>query len=204
VSGRTAVDVRGKVGLENLVYVGGHGAEILWEDGVVETAGSVEFRRELESLKRELTVVLAEIPGVLLEDKQSCLAVHYRTVATRYVDRISAAVSHAVRSLPGRECVQIAEGKRVLELRHASGADKGRAVRRLLAREEDRREGIPLYPVYVGDDVTDEDAFAVLKHTGLTVFVGPAGRSKAEYRLSDTEEVSTLLRMLAEHYAGVK
>ncbi|MBN1505005.1 MAG: trehalose-phosphatase [Candidatus Eisenbacteria bacterium] len=204
VSGRTVDDVRSKVGLEGPIYVGSHGAEILWPDGTLESAGSATFRAQLEKLKRVLIAELAGTPGALLEDKQTCLAVHYRTVAEQDVAGVRATVREALQALPENEHIRIAEGKMVLELRHSAGPDKGSAVLKLLAREEERLRGVPLCPIYVGDDLTDEDAFEALKNAGLTVFVGLRGRSTAEYHLSSTEEVSTLLRMLAEHFAAVK
>ncbi|MFA7294751.1 MAG: hypothetical protein WC060_04890, partial [Candidatus Omnitrophota bacterium] len=53
-------------------------------------------------------------------------------------------------------------------------------------------------PIYIGDDVTDEDAFRVLKRRGLTVFVGKPGNSAANYYLKNPREVIKFLRLISE------
>lgn len=51
-------------------------------------------------------------------------------------------------------------------------------------------------PVYIGDDTTDEDAFAAIGQNGLTVVVGNGRRSAAQYYLRDTDEVLRLLEKM--------
>ena len=59
-----------------------------------------------------------------------------------------------------------------------------------------------VFPVYIGDDVTDEDAFRALKNEGLTIYIGEAGNSCAQYYLKSTDEVSVFLRRLLESKKG--
>jgi len=66
----------------------------------------------------------------------------------------------------------------------------------LLARQHFVSGEKNVLPVYIGDDITDEDAFKALKRKGLTVFVGKPGSSKADYYLKNTEEVTKFLRLI--------
>ena len=74
--------------------------------------------------------------------------------------------------------------------------DKGKVVLWLLARQQFLLERNEILPVYIGDDVTDEDAFKVLKKKGLTIFVGEKAGSAAQYYLKTTEEVTEFLRLI--------
>jgi len=83
----------------------------------------------------------------------------------------------------------------VLEVRPALNWDKGRYCLYLMNKLKGKREKIA--PVYIGDDVTDETAFKVLKEKGITVFVkGERKTSLAEYYLSSTNEVVKFLGQL--------
>ena len=55
-----------------------------------------------------------------------------------------------------------------------------------------------ILPIYIGDDLTDEDAFQILKNKGLTIFVGKPKATKARFYLKDTEEVAKFLSVIIE------
>ncbi len=83
----------------------------------------------------------------------------------------------------------------ILELRPGIDWDKGRALLWLLERLE--AVGGPLVPVYVGDDVTDEDAFTAIAGRGVGIRIGDAhDRSGADYSLRDVDETLAFLRGL--------
>ena len=91
--------------------------------------------------------------------------------------------------------LRVSGGKKVLELRPDIDWDKGRAVLWLL--EVLRLDGEAVLPFYVGDDVTDEDAFRVLAARGVGVLVGsPAYKTNATYGLRDTPQVREFLQAL--------
>lgn len=85
----------------------------------------------------------------------------------------------------------------VLEIRPNLPWDKGRAVLWWLERRFGLRWAKHVLHVYMGDDQTDEDAFAALGSGGITVVVGAAVATAAAYSLSDPEEVLEFLRRLA-------
>ena len=97
-----------------------------------------------------------------------------------------------------------ARGKKVFELQPDIGWNKGRAVLWLLERLGlERREIIPLY---VGDDITDEDAFRALAGRGFGIAVRDGGmrQTAADYAVDGTDEVGRLLELLGAIVAGTR
>lgn len=193
VSGRDRKDVQPLVGLDGLVYAGSHGFDIEGPDGLrLEYEGGRASLPDLEKAEREVKVRLDRVPGARVERKRFAIANHYRNVADADVQR----VEQAVRDVAAlHEGLRLSGGKKVLELRPDIDWDKGRAVLWLL--EALHFEGDAVLPFYLGDDVTDEDAFRVLADRGVAVIVGsPAYKTKATYGLRDTSEVREFLQAL--------
>ncbi len=193
VSGRGREDVSALVRLDNLYYAGSHGFDISGPDGTaVRHEVGPEFRPSLESVLEDLTE-LSDIDGVLLEDKRFSIAVHYRLVAEGEVPRIERIVDAAVAK---HSQLKKAHGKKVFEVRPKLEWDKGKAVLWLL-----RTLGLDtpdVVPMYIGDDVTDEDAFAALQDRGVTILVADAPRkTHAQLSLRNPDEVGQLLRLVS-------
>ena len=136
---------------------------------------------------------MSDIEGALIEDKKFSIALHYRLVAEDNVRRMEQAVDRAVAENPQ---LRKDHGKKIFELRPHLEWDKGKAVLWLLeALELDSADVVPLY---VGDDVTDEDAFAVLRDRGLGVLVAESPReTHASMSLRDTNEVGEFLQRVS-------
>jgi len=122
-----------------------------------------------------------------VETKPVSVAFHYRKAPVDVADVALDAVRRGPASWPG---VKVKKGKMVIELT-VIDTDKGTAVERL------RRQVGADTVLFVGDDVTDEDGFAVLRDHDVGVKVG-AGHSVARYRVDGTDETAELLKMLAE------
>ncbi len=195
VSGRDRANVEDRVGLEGLIYAGSHGFDIAVPGGGgLEVCA--EYRDALEKISQRLGRALMGLDGALIETKRCALAVHYRQVAGKDVHRIKDAVSAAV---AGNTSLRLTTGKKVYEILPAIDWNKGKAVRWIL--ENMARKGAVPVPVYIGDDKTDEDAFAEIIHTGAGLVVmedGDADRlSSASFRLRGTDDVARILRFLA-------
>jgi len=142
VSGRTGAEAERIVGVEGLAYVGSHGLELEPE--------AERWRGRLQSFARSL-----EWP---VEDKGITVSLHYRG----HPDVAAAeAALRAIAERAGSVGLVPRFGRKVLELRPPVRADKGTAVRRLLARPGLDRA------LYAGDDTTDLDAFRGLEEAGL-------------------------------------
>jgi alpha,alpha-trehalase len=193
VSGRDRPEVERLVGIESLVYAGSHGFDIAGHGFPLEAETGGRWRRALEAVARELEERIGEIEGVLVEPKQYAVAVHYRLVSQAEFPRVERAVREAAERHPE---LRLSEGKAVYEFSPGVEWNKGKAVLWLLRTLG--LDGSDVVPVYLGDDLTDEDAFDALADRGIGVLVGdPGGRpTRARYRLADCAEVELFLRAL--------
>lgn len=193
ISGRALDDVAARVGLPDLYYAGNHGLEIRGPDhaDIAYRAGE-EYRDRIEQACRRLRTAIGGVPGVLIENKRYSLSVHYRRTPERDIGAVATAVDEIV---TGDRGLRRHEGKKVFEIRPRIDWDKGKAVLWLL-------EALDLHPpavvpIFIGDDVTDEDAFAALGRYGIGIRVMAAPQaSHADYRLHDTDEVQSFLDAL--------
>jgi len=96
ISGRSLEDVREKVGVPGIIYVGNHGLAIQNPAGLHQKKLSPAREKELRKILQTLQESFAEIPGILLEDKGSILAIHYRNVAQKYFRWIHKALKETV------------------------------------------------------------------------------------------------------------
>lgn len=193
ISGRDRADVERLVGLPELVYAGSHGFDIAGPGGLRrEFEGAAEFVPVLRQAEMRLRAALGGIAGVLIEPKRYAVAVHYRLVDEKDVGVVETAFD-AVLGEAGS--LQRTEGKKVFELRPSLDWDKGKAVSWLLA--ELGLDGPGILPLYIGDDDTDEDAFAALAGRGIAILVADSPRStRARYRLDSPRAVGAFLRRL--------
>lgn len=192
VSGRAAGDVRDRVGVDGIRYVGNHGLERADRDGVESLASPAEraaVRATLDRLERRL----ADVDGALVERKGPTGTVHHRRVPDEQVERVETAVRESV---AGADPLGVREGKEVLEVRPVDGPDKGDAVADLLAAVVP--PGERWLPAFVGDDASDEAAFAAVREVGgLAVAVG-RDETGATLRVPDPAGVLAFLDWLVE------
>jgi alpha,alpha-trehalase len=192
VSGRDRADVEPLVGLDGLIFAGSHGFDIKGPDLRMEYEGGKERLPDLAAAERELHQRIDPIAGARVERKRFAIANHYRNVAEQDVPRLEAAVREVLAAHPR---LRLSHGKKVYELRPDIDWDKGRAVLWLL--EALGLDGDDVLPFYLGDDVTDEDAFAALSDRGIGVIVGdPSYKTNANYGLRNTPEVERFLEQL--------
>ena len=194
LSGRERADVEARVDVAGVVYAGSHGLDIRGP-GVSHVVGeeAVPSLRRVAEMSRSLS---DRFPGVHVEAKALGVAVHYRTLRSGSPVELEDRLSQIAREDP---TLRMIRGKKVLELRPALEWNKGHALRWLLGRLE--QEGDVGVPIYIGDDLTDEDAFEALGAAGIGVVVrGETDdrRSLARYALSGPDEVLSFLRLLLE------
>lgn len=198
VSGRALADISRRVGLKNIVYVGNHGFEIKGPKIEFKSPVPIKYRKALEEIKEKLSVSLASVKGVLIEDKGFSLSLHYRLVEKKRAAAVKADFYAAVLLYELRGVISVRSGKMSLEVRPPLPWNKGKVVlwllgRRLFAMKNRRKK---VLPIYIGDDITDEDAFESLKDRGMTIFVGKPDSTKARFYVKDTDEVAGFLRII--------
>jgi trehalose 6-phosphate phosphatase len=194
VSGRALADVSALVGIEELHYAGNHGFELrrAGEAGPRRDKGR-EFLAAIERFAGLVEAEISPVPGAFVENKTYSLSVHYRQAPPERVREIEGAVDRLLADFPE---LRKHRGKKVFEIRPRIDWNKGKAVLWLLeALDLDGRE---ILPFYLGDDVTDEDAFRALSGRGIGILVADAPvRSAADYALRDVGEVRRFLEALA-------
>jgi trehalose 6-phosphate phosphatase len=189
ISGRAHRDLRRRVaGIPVVALVGSHGAE---GDAPPPPKG---LRSRVRTWAMRLRRRLRVHRGVALECKPLGVAVHYRRAPDE--DAARRAIREAA-ALIGEEGVRVLVGKKVVEFLPSACPDKGHALAAL------RRRFKPSFTLYVGDDVTDEEAFTC-RGPGrlLSVRVGPAPATAARFRLDGPEDVEALLEELAKGAHG--
>lgn len=189
VSGRTIDWMDHRFAPARLAASGQHGAEIrLAPDAPAVPIPTPKWRRPLE---QSLDRALAAWPGVFIEHKPLSLAVHFRAVP-QFADEVMQTVVDLGSGLDGS--VEFLKGRFVIEVRQG-GHDKGTAVEQFMrtALFTGRR------PVFLGDDVTDEDGFrAVRAAGGLAVAVGPRPTGQVDFRLAGPSQVRDWLVRIPE------
>jgi trehalose 6-phosphate phosphatase len=193
ISGRDLADVGERVGLDNLLYAGSHGFDIAGQDRAEAPAQAIAALPELDRAETALRKALSDIDGAWVERKRFAVAVHYRLVDDAQVNQAKQTVEH---TLERHAALRMGTGKKVCELLPDVEWDKGAAVSWLLKTLG--LEGEQTLPLYIGDDTTDEDAFAALRDSGVGIAVLTEPRStRAHYRLDNVAEVQELLAALA-------
>jgi trehalose 6-phosphate phosphatase len=179
ISGRAQKDVNARMrGVGVVEVVGNHGIEP-W-------ASTHKLLREVERWQPILEEKLAHFRGVRIENKSLSVAIHYR--ASREKKKVKAAIANAA-SLLGK--VRVVGGKQVVNILPEGAPHKGTALERARAAH-----GCDT-AIFVGDDETDEDVFALDQPGQLvTVRVGPKGSSAATYCLRNQGEIDDLLQEL--------
>jgi trehalose-phosphatase len=183
ISGRRRDDVRQRVGVPKIRYLGLHG----WE-GRADVSSNGANAKLLRQLNRHLSRRLAGLPPVWVEDKKHVLSVHFRGSSPATTRRAHRIVKELIK--PSHRKLRIVAGKKVWEVMPREIGGKGEAVRAILARCPEKT-----LPICLGDDATDEAAFQALRR-GMTIRVGGHRRTRARYYLRNPGEVKKFLERL--------
>jgi trehalose 6-phosphate phosphatase len=162
VSGRPISEIDLLFAPLKLPAVGGHGAEFR---AVGDQAPS-QFVAPIDSALRGQLAAFSKSLGILFEDKGYSFAIHYR-IAPQHAAAVREAVMAACTAYPA-DALDVLLGKSVIEVK-SSTSDKGSGIRQLMQTTPflGRR------PIFLGDDITDETAFAVMPaFDGLAFSVG--------------------------------
>jgi trehalose 6-phosphate phosphatase len=164
VSGRRIEEIDAFFAPLRLPAIGGHGAEMRPVAKGPVTEGHASMLSE--EFKQNLKAIARRHPGVLIEDKGHSLALHYRQAPKEALGLIHD-VKHAYQAW-GDRSIEMLTGKAVIELKFA-GFNKGTAMRALMSYPPFAGRA----PIFIGDDRTDEDAFAVVpEFNGRAISVG--------------------------------
>ncbi len=182
LSGRSLASLRASVGrlADHAVLIGGHGIE---RD---DEAPAPEETATLDSLFRRLDDAIADVPGAWVERKPFSIVVHVRSVEPE--ERLG--VLHRAAKLARESGLYVLEGHAVLEALVRTPA-KGAGLESL--RASSAADAV----VYLGDDVTDDDAFTALGPDDLGISIGPTP-TRATFRIPSPRAAADVLTLLAD------
>ncbi|CAM8936054.1 unnamed protein product [Rhodiola kirilowii] len=208
VTGRCIEKVCNFVRLGELYYAGSHGMDIKGpatktlkykknHPPMANFQPAKEFLPMIEEVYNTLVEKTKSTEGAKVENNKFCLSVHFRCVDEKSWAALAEQVKLVLSDYPK---LKLTIGRKVLEIRPTIKWDKGKALEFLLeslgyANSDD------VFPVYIGDDRTDEDAFKVLRNRGhgLGIIVSKVPKeTSASYSLQEPSEVMCFLQRLVE------
>ncbi|KAF1876215.1 hypothetical protein Lal_00006846 [Lupinus albus] len=208
VTGRCIDKVYNFVRLAELYYAGSHGMDIKGpsksfkfnkdkesEEVVFQPAS--EFLPMIDEVYQQLVEKSKSTPGAKVENNKFCISVHFRCVDEKKWGELAQKVRSVLKEYPK---LRLTQGRKVLEIRPTIKWDKGMALEFLL-ESLGEFSSTPLgfanltdvFPVYIGDDKTDEDAFKKLRDRGQGVGIMVSKFPKdtsASYSLQEPNEAS--------------
>lgn len=206
VSGRCLDKVYNFVRLAELYYAGSHGMDIKGptnkrstkkENEQVLFQPASEFLPMINEVYNILVEKTKSVPGAKVENNKFCLSVHFRCVDEKNWASLGEQVSLVLNEYPK---LKLTQGRKVLEIRPAIKWDKGKALEFLL-ESLGYANSDNIFPIFIGDDRTDEDAFKVLRRRGQGIGILVSKITKetdASYTLQDPTEVGQFLRHMVE------
>jgi trehalose-phosphatase len=140
---------------------------------------------------------LSSIPGILIERKHFSIAIHYRQVSPEFVEKIKKELDIICSIING---FKITSGKKVYEFQPDINWNKGDAVLWLIEKILPVASLSPDYTfMYLGDDITDEDAFREVAEIGIPILVGSHGTpTLAGYHLENVAQTNEFLQKLVD------
>nr|ATE80676.1 Trehalose-phosphate phosphatase 1 [Betula platyphylla]ATE80677.1 Trehalose-phosphate phosphatase 2 [Betula platyphylla]ATE80678.1 Trehalose-phosphate phosphatase 3 [Betula platyphylla] len=206
VTGRCRDKVYSFVKLAELYYAGSHGMDIKGPatgskykkasegNGVLFQPAS-EFLPMIDEVFKQLVEITKSTPGAKVENNKFCASVHFRCVDEKKWSELAQQVKSVMKDYPK---LRLTQGRKVLEIRPTIKWDKGKALEFLL-ESLGFANCTDVFPVYIGDDRTDEDAFKILRDRGqgfgILVSKFPKETS-ASYSLQEPAQVKDFLGRL--------
>lgn len=196
ISGRDRSEIETIVNIPTLYYAGNHGFDIKGPGNTSYIHPSVStIQPYLSRAENYISESLSSIPGILIERKRFSIAIHYRMVDSRDVEKIQNDLAIICDTIDG---FKITTGKKVFEFQPDVSWNKGDAVLWLIEKILPISHLSPDYTfIYMGDDITDEDAFREVAEIGIPILVGSHGAmTAAKYHLENVSQTIDFLQKL--------
>ncbi len=178
ISGRDVIDLKNRVKLGNIAYAGCHGLDIITADGRrQDDAKLFSFLPRIDWAEATLRSTMKTIPGVIIEHKRFGVSVHYRKVDPSLVKE----VEQRFNAIAFPKLKQ-SKGKKLLEVLPNVRTNKGVAILSIM-RSLRIPKNVRALPIFIGDDLTDEYGFKVVRKSGLGIIVSEENRIHTFARL---------------------
>ncbi len=191
ISGRSLKELSSLIRLQNVIYAGNHGLEMKGRNLYLPPRAKKarRLKRLIGFLATKFKTAFESYEGVLVEDKSFTLSLHFRTLLPDQSLLFNELVRF-FREKYEKYPVTWTKGKKVWEIRPRYYWDKGDTVLYLI------RKFPGALPIVIGDDLSDEDMFKVIKRRGITIRVGRLKGSQADYYLKSPNDVKMFLKKL--------
>lgn len=194
ITGRKLSDIKKKVNIKNMLYVGNHGLEHNLNKKY-KTFIPVRAKKALSEIKGELIKKCKAYPGVVFEDKKYAFALGYRLVEKNKIKSLKFIFKKTMEDIKQSGFLEARLDKKTFEVCPKVKVNKGTACL-LVLKTIQNKLGKEVAPIYVGDGQTDEDAFSILRKSGITIRVGKNNKSSAKWYLRNQLEVNSFLEWL--------
>lgn len=194
ISGRGLRDIMRLVGVRGIYYAGNHGLEIKGRGSLFVHPSYKKYIPYMKDIAAMLGRGISGIKGAILEYKRLSVSLHYRLVPARSIPRLKSIFKKISAPYIKSGKIRMTTGKKVLELRPPVSWDKGKAVG-MIGKMAGKNNAVK---VFVGDDITDEDAFKMLKKNDFSIRVVRKSGSVAQYFLKNPGEVRRLLMKITK------
>ncbi len=196
ISGRMRKDIEKLVNIKGIFYAGSHGFDIAGPRFSMIHPKAEELIPAILEITKQISKEIGNIPGILIEEKKFSIAVHYRLVDVHNLPKIKTVINNIIRN---HKALRLMSGKKVFEILPDIDWGKGRAIRWIM--EALKISWTEASVVYIGDDITDEDAFRIIRTRGIGILVSDISKeSTADFRVSSTDEVKKLLKKIIKFY----
>jgi trehalose-phosphatase len=197
ISSRALPELRQRVGVRDIVYVGNQGFEITGPGWASERREASEVRELVAACIQRLRHRLRGVRDAVVEDMGLTASIHHRLVRRDQVEAVHQAVLEELGRVPPGKLV-LRRSKMVLEILPAIDWHKGQAAIWLLEHVLGRGWRTRCTVLFAGDDTTDEDAFLALADAGATIRVGTGPYpTAARYMVTDVQEFTRLLGLVS-------
>ena len=198
VSGRPLQNLLKLLPIPGLNYLGSHGGEGLIAGRPLHLISGESASQEISEWRRQLSGLLKHFTGWWIEDKPQGFVLHYRQVSPGQEDQLLKNIETWKARVVEYGSYQVLPGKKVMEIL-PYGVNKGEAIQKILLSSD----FIGYFPLYIGDDTTDESVFAVIQEQGLSFKVGDKEQpTKATHFLKNPAQVRDFLALLATQGEG--
>lgn len=194
ISGRKLDDIKIRVGLADIIYGGNHGLEGEFFGEKYSFPIPNKKLQTLKRIKEQLNQIFTNFNGVLIEDKDLTLSLHYRLAEEPRIPEIKLLINQILKPYIADGLVSVFPGAKVINITPNVKWNKGDFAALIIKKIKLYKNKCPIV-IAIGDDRTDEDIFQELNHS-ITVTIGKKENSKAKYHLNNPKDTTTFLRML--------
>lgn len=203
ISGRSALDARNMLKIEGILYIGNHGMEFLENNQIFRPPEVEEYLSQIKRISSKIkSGNLSKIAGVKFENKDVCFSIHYRLCKSP--EKTRETILSSLNQEKDCNNLKISEGRKLVEIKPPLEYDKGTVLDYIIKKNELSKI------IYLGDDITDVDAFDKLKELkklkkvdSATILVFSAEipayvKENADFFVKSVDEVQKFFKWLTD------